>query len=91
MSIMALLMLIATISFAQTTITGKITDSESGIPLIGANVLIQNSYSGTTTDLDGNYTLEVENGDVLVFSYIGYLSQEITYNGQSKIDVSLFQ
>ena len=63
---------IASISWAQTTVTGTVTD-EQNIPLPGATVLEKGTTNGTTTDFDGNYTISVANGNaILEFSYIGY-------------------
>ena len=65
-------------AFAQRSIRGKVADS-NGEPLIGVNILVQGAGTGTVTDYDGNYSLEVPAGnDVLVFSYTGYESREIT-------------
>ena len=61
--------------------TGTVVDVEN-LPLIGVNVIIKGSTVGTTTDLDGNFSLEGKKGDVLVFSYIGMVSQEIAFKGQ---------
>ena len=79
-------------SFGQTDppaqqVTGVLTDAETGETLIGANVLIKGTSNGTVTDFDGNYSLQVRNGDVLVYSYTGYANQEVTYNGQPTIDI----
>mgnify|MGYP000199607351 FL=1 len=63
------------------TMTGTVVDVEN-LPLIGVNVIIKGSTVGTTTDLDGNFSLEGKKGDVLVFSYIGMVSQEIAFKGQ---------
>ena len=70
-------------------IEGKVTD-EKGEPLAGVNILIKGTTQGTTTDIDGNYRLFIEEGEnVLIFSYIGYLPQEINIGGRAVIDVSL--
>ena len=70
-------------------IEGKVTD-EIGEPLAGVNILIKGTSQGTTTDIDGNYRLLVEEGEtVLIFSFIGYVAQEININGRSVIDISL--
>ena len=59
-------------------------------PVIGANVVVKGTTNGTITDFDGNYTIEgVSANDVLVVSYIGYLSQEIPVGSQSAINVTL--
>ncbi len=78
----------AAAAFAQRTITGTVVDN-NGEPLIGANVLIKGTSSGTITDLDGNYSIKANDGDVLVFSYTGYQSQEIAVSGQSSVNVTL--
>lgn len=57
-------------------VTGTVTD-ERGELIIGANVMVKGSNSGTITDIDGKFSLEVPEGAVLQISYIGYLSQEI--------------
>ena len=71
------------------TIKGVVTD-KTGMPIIGANVIEKGTTNGIITDFDGNYTLNVANGNaVLVFSYIGYKSQEIVVGNQKTIDVVL--
>ena len=70
-------------------VTGIVVDA-TGEPVIGANVVVKGTTNGTITDFDGNYTIEgVSASDVLVFSYIGYLSQEITVGNQAAINVTL--
>ncbi|WP_209328967.1 SusC/RagA family TonB-linked outer membrane protein [Lunatimonas salinarum] len=71
-------------------VSGKITESSSGDPVLGASVLIKGTTRGTVSNLDGNYELEVPGSDaVLVISYIGFSTQEITVGNQSQINVSL--
>ena len=71
-------------------ITGQVTDQSTGEPLPGVNVLVKGSNTGTVTGVDGNYNINVPNeDDILVFSSIGYLTQEIAINGRSVIDVAL--
>ncbi|PRX45696.1 SusC/RagA family TonB-linked outer membrane protein [Salegentibacter salegens] len=72
---------------AQQTVTGTVSD-ESG-PIPGVNVIERGTSNGTTTDFDGNYSIEVSDDAVLVFSYISYQTQEIAVNDQSVIDVNL--
>ncbi len=72
----------------QTTVSGTVTDSD-GAPLPGANVIVKGTTNGTQTDFDGNYTITADSDAVLVFSYIGFATQEIPVNGQSTIDVQL--
>ncbi|WP_419212757.1 SusC/RagA family TonB-linked outer membrane protein [Maribacter sp. X9] len=68
-------------------VSGKVSDGSG--PLPGASVLEKGTTNGTQTDFDGNYTLDVEQGAVLVFSYIGYKTQEVAVNGRSSINVTL--
>src|SRR5690606_36221419 len=70
------------------SISGTVSDANG--PLPGANVLIKGTNQGTTTDFDGNYTIEnVSPDDVLVYSYIGYLNNEVSIGDQSIINVTL--
>ncbi|MEN7547730.1 SusC/RagA family TonB-linked outer membrane protein [Rapidithrix thailandica] len=70
----------------EVTIKGKITD-EDGEPLPGVSILIKGSTKGTTSDIQGSYQIAVPEDATLIFSYIGYTTQEIALGGQSKIDV----
>ncbi len=71
------------------TITGKVTD-ENGESLPGVNVLVKGTSTGTVTDVDGNYRLEVPtNNTVLVFSSIGYQAEEVVVGNQSTINIGL--
>ncbi|MDA9587459.1 carboxypeptidase-like regulatory domain-containing protein [Flavobacteriaceae bacterium] len=73
---------------AQTTISGNITDSSG--PLPGVTILEKGTTNGTVSDFDGNYTLSVANqNSVLVFSYIGFLTQEITSDESGALDVQM--
>ena len=69
------LLLVCTASYAQTEISGTVTD-DAGEPIIGASVVEKGTTNGTITDLDGNFQLSVENGKTIVVSYIGYMSVE---------------
>ncbi len=91
------LLLLAAISlqtnlFAQQgVIRGTVIDTD-GVPVIGANVLVKGTTHGTVTDIDGHYMLsDVVPSSTLVFSYIGYIDEEIVYDGQSRIDVTLVE
>lgn len=74
--------------YAQRTITGTVTD-EAGESLIGASVLVKGSSTGTITDFDGRYSVMASGDDVLVFTYIGYMTKEIPIAGQSEVNVVL--
>ncbi len=70
----------------QSIITGTVTD-ENGMPLPGANIIVKGTSNGAVSDFDGNYTLNIaNNATILVFSYIGYLTEEIEINGRKTID-----
>src|SRR5688572_2307311 len=73
----------------QITVTGKVTSSEDGNPVPGASVLVKGTTTGTTTDANGVYTLEVPTNATLVFSFIGYTAQEVAIGAQSTVDISL--
>jgi TonB-linked SusC/RagA family outer membrane protein len=76
---------------AQSTVSGTVTDKANAMPLPGVNVLIKNTSRGTSTDFDGNYALEVNEGETIVISYVGYTTQEIVFNGESIIDIALIE
>ena len=72
--------------YAQ-TITGIVV-SEDG-PLPGATVQVKDTDRGTSTDFDGNYSIEASSGDVLVISFVGFATQEIAVGDQDQINVTL--
>ncbi|MGJ8548946.1 SusC/RagA family TonB-linked outer membrane protein [Winogradskyella wichelsiae] len=75
---------------AQQTVTGTVVSQPEGLPLPGANILVKGTATGATTDFDGNYTIVVQNSDaVLVFSYIGFVPQDVTVGSKTVIDVTL--
>jgi len=69
-------------------ITGKVT-GDGGTPLAGVSVLIKGSDKGATTDNNGNYSINVSDSDVLVFSYVGYETKEVSVSGKLTLDVTL--
>ncbi|WP_293753869.1 SusC/RagA family TonB-linked outer membrane protein, partial [uncultured Parabacteroides sp.] len=71
-------------------VSGVVTDA-SGEPIIGANVIIKGTTTGSITDIDGKFMLEAKNGDVIQFSFIGYLTQEVPYTGQATLSVNLVE
>lgn len=85
-----LLMMVTSLSWAQgdKTITGTVTDDTGG-PLPGVNVLVQGTTTGTQTDFDGNYALDVSEGDTIEFSYLGFQTQEIVVADQMEINVNM--
>lgn len=72
------------------TVTGKVTSAEDASGLPGVNVVIKGTNLGTTSDADGNYTIQVSDGDAtLIFSFIGYTAQEVAVASQSVVNVVL--
>ena len=85
-----ILMLFVTHSFAQINVTGTVVSSEDDLGVIGANVIVQGTTIGTAADIDGSYSIEVpDENAVLVFSFLGLQSQEVTVGNQRVIDVVL--
>jgi TonB-linked SusC/RagA family outer membrane protein len=82
------LMLFAFSGWSQKTVTGVVYDT-SGLPLPGAAVIIDGTGDGVATDFDGYYSIEVSEGDVLVFSFVGFIPQKITVGTSDVIDISI--
>jgi len=78
---------------AQTrTVTGRITSAEDGSALPGVNIVVKGTANGTVTDVNGNYTIQVPQGStIIVYSFIGLLSQEIDVSARSVVDVPMEQ
>ncbi|WP_299799462.1 TonB-dependent receptor [uncultured Maribacter sp.] len=72
----------------QNTITGTVTD-DSGMPLAGVNIIEKGTTNGTTSDFDGNYSININDDTKLVFSYIGFATQEVSTLGKNTINVQL--
>lgn len=83
------LIMVPTTLLAQTTVSGTVTDKANAMPLPGVNVLVKGTSRGASTDFDGKFTLEVNQGETIVVSYVGYKTQEITFDGQSSLDIAL--
>jgi TonB-dependent starch-binding outer membrane protein SusC len=85
------LLVFSTITFAQQGVVTGTVKAEDGSPLPGATVQIKGTTNGTVTDLDGKYSLPISGVEnpTLVFSYVGYLTEEIAVAGQTKIDIKL--
>ena len=83
------LLFFVSIGFAQITITGKVNDAGTNQPLPGANVLIKDTTRGTQTDFDGNFSIEVASGDILVISYLGFVTQEIEITEETTLTIVL--
>ena len=85
-SIILLSLFTAAVAFAQGTVTGSVKDAVTGEPLIGVGVIVSTG-GGTTTDIDGNYSVNVGKNAVLTFNLLGYADVVETVNGRGKIDV----
>lgn len=87
--LMLAMVLVQTTFAQQKTINGVVTDADSDEPLPGVTVVIEGTTTGTTTNFEGEYSIDVDKGKTLVFSYIGYNTQKINVSDQSTIDVQL--
>ncbi|MCB0434499.1 MAG: TonB-dependent receptor [Flavobacteriaceae bacterium] len=75
----------STVAFAQGTVTGTVLDN-SNMPMPGVNIVEKGTTNGVSTDFDGNFTIETKSSDaVLVFSYIGYLTKEVSVSGSADL------
>ena len=77
--------------FAQTTITGKIIHSKTGVRLSGVSVKVKSSKSGTQTNADGVFKIQAKSGDVLEISNVGYKNQTLSVTGESDLSINLEQ
>ncbi|MEQ8472912.1 MAG: SusC/RagA family TonB-linked outer membrane protein [Marinoscillum sp.] len=84
-----LLLLGESLSAQSKVVTGQVKDADDGAGIPGANILIKGTSTGTTSDVDGNYRLEVPEEAVLVFSFIGYKTLEETVGNRSVINVDI--
>ncbi len=83
-------MCLSYLSYGQgAEVNGTVTSSDDGEPLPGVNIVIKGTVTGSLTDVDGNYSLNVTEDATLVFSYVGYEAQEIAVGNQTVIDVIL--
>src|SRR5688572_12632488 len=91
LSSLSIALLWATFAFAQErTVTGTVTASEDGLSLPGVSVQIKGTTTGTQTGTNGQYSINVPNANaVLVFSYIGFATQEMNVGSQSVINIAL--
>ena len=71
------------------TVTGKVTEAATGEPLPGVAVTIRGTTTGTTTDVDGNYSIQIPEGVTLRFSFVGMRTQDILVDGRTTIDVEM--
>ena len=88
--LLLLLLLLPFSALAQSVLKGVVSDATSGQPVPGANVVVEGTTNGTSTDIDGNFTLpNVKAGDRIKVSFIGYADQVFDYTGQATLNVSL--
>ena len=85
--VFVMFLLSSTLAFAQIRVTGRVT-GKTGLPLPGVNVLEKGTANGTITDIDGNYSMEVEKGKTLMFSYIGFTTRQVVVEND-RIDIVL--
>ena len=91
-AVAGLLMMAGTLlSFAQVTVTGTVTDAASSEPLIGVSIAVEGTTQGVVTDLDGKYSIDVDDNAVLVFGYLGYSTVTETVGGRAVINVAMEQ
>jgi TonB-linked SusC/RagA family outer membrane protein len=81
--------LIGFYAWSQKEITGTVKEEATGLPIPGVNVIVKGTANGVVTDFDGNYSINASSNDILAFSYVGFLSQEITVGNKTSINVSL--
>ncbi|MCW3785782.1 SusC/RagA family TonB-linked outer membrane protein [Plebeiibacterium sediminum] len=85
-----ILFLCSTFIWAQEmAITGKVTSAEDGAPIPGVSVIVEGTTNGTITSIDGDYSLKVNQGEVLIFSFIGMETQKVTIESESTINMVL--
>ncbi|MBB3699702.1 SusC/RagA family TonB-linked outer membrane protein [Flammeovirga yaeyamensis] len=90
LTLLSSLLLLANVTLAQDKIIeGVVTESGSSDGLPGVNVLLKGTSTGTTTDFNGKFSLSVQEGATLVFSYVGYVTQEVPVGNQSNFNISL--
>lgn len=87
-----LLLMVSLQAYSQTrTLRGTVVSQSDQMPIPGVMVFEKNKQSGTTTDMDGKYAIDVDANSVLVFSYIGFANQEITVGNRSQLDIALVE
>jgi TonB-linked SusC/RagA family outer membrane protein len=86
---MLTVLLFSTVLLAQTRVTGKVTNEKDNQPLPGVSILVKGTNVGTTSNSEGTYEINAPSGATLVFSFIGYTTQEVAVNNRSTINLSL--
>ncbi|MBS3776731.1 MAG: TonB-dependent receptor, partial [Bacteroidales bacterium] len=75
----------------QIEVNGTVTDARTGDPLPGVNIVVEGTTTGTTTDMEGDYTLEAPADATLIFSFVGYQEQSVEINGRQEINIEMEQ
>ena len=88
-SLLLMLLALSVCSFAQ--ISGVVLDEETNEALIGASILVKSTSTGTVTDIDGKFSVNAKEGDVLVVSYTGYADQDVTVGAEKMITINMSQ
>ena len=89
--VLVVMITLSNTAFAQKIVSGQVLDNDSGQPVPEVSVLVKGTVNGATTDFDGNFAIkDVDANSILVFSYMGFITQEITVENQSVINVTLF-
>jgi iron complex outermembrane receptor protein len=87
---LVLSLLLVQFAYAQKAVlTGKVTDRSTGEALPGVTVVVKGTTNGTLSDMDGNFRIEPERGQTIQFSFVGYVSQEIVFQGQTNVSIQL--
>lgn len=90
--LLLLLVLVCSITISQAqerTVTGTVTDANDGMGIPGVSIVVKGTTVGTSTDIDGKFTISASSSSSLIFSFIGYKSQEIVVGNQTQVNVVL--
>jgi TonB-linked SusC/RagA family outer membrane protein len=87
-SVLSLMFLVGSLLTAQQSVSGTVVDP-AGVPLPGVNVVIKGTNTGVSTDFDGNFSIEADDTDVLIFSFVGFKDQESTVGNNTSFSISL--
>ena len=88
-SFLVVLLLCSLQTWAQTKVAGRVTSGDDGTALPGVSILERGTSNGTVTDADGNFSISVNDNAVLVFSFVGFASQEVPVVGQAQLNITL--
>ena len=87
--ILLILLLVGQSAFSQEiSVSGKVTSSLEGMPLPGVSIVEKGTVTGVVSDYDGNYRLTVASNATFVFSYVGFITEEVAVNNQSIVNIA---